>query len=228
MLITVVSVLKWWIKDDIRSMGVSGYLYTLTSAGLVGIESSENIYVPTVATYLLMLIDNTYPLLYINQVGEKIYFSWGFLCKESSLTYVMYFNAWSLHPTRSSRHGYIKETNHPSFRRGRFREALHQTSRHGFIKETETRHQLSWHEYVKERRHQSSRHGCIRRIKGQREQKDRCSEGIDKCERFLPSSVLSSPLFPLHSNIPFSLHSGITFSPTNRPQPIGLHTHTHR
>ena len=32
---------------DIQSMEVSGYLYTLASAGLVGIESSRNIYVPT-------------------------------------------------------------------------------------------------------------------------------------------------------------------------------------
>ena len=35
------------MTDDIRSMEVSGYLCTLTSAGLVGIESSRNIYVPT-------------------------------------------------------------------------------------------------------------------------------------------------------------------------------------
>ena len=39
--------LKWWMMDDIRSMVVNGYLCTLTSAGLVGIESSRNIYVPT-------------------------------------------------------------------------------------------------------------------------------------------------------------------------------------
>ncbi len=38
-------------SDDIRSMEVSGYLYTLTSAGLVGIESSRNIYVPTAPPY---------------------------------------------------------------------------------------------------------------------------------------------------------------------------------
>ncbi len=35
------------MTDDIQSMEVSGYLCTLTSAGLVGIESSRNIYVPT-------------------------------------------------------------------------------------------------------------------------------------------------------------------------------------
>ena len=33
--------------DDILSMEVSGYLCTLTSAELVGIESSRYIYVPT-------------------------------------------------------------------------------------------------------------------------------------------------------------------------------------
>ena len=33
--------------DDIQSMEVSGYLCTLASAGLVGIEPSRNIYVPT-------------------------------------------------------------------------------------------------------------------------------------------------------------------------------------
>ena len=38
------------MTDDIQSMEVSGYLCTLTSAGLVGIESSRNIYVPTVST----------------------------------------------------------------------------------------------------------------------------------------------------------------------------------
>ena len=38
------------MTDDIQSMEVSGYLCTLTSAGLVGIESSRNIYVPTVCT----------------------------------------------------------------------------------------------------------------------------------------------------------------------------------
>ena len=35
------------MTDNIQSMEVSGYLCTLTSAGLVGIESSRNIYVPT-------------------------------------------------------------------------------------------------------------------------------------------------------------------------------------
>ena len=35
------------MTDDIRTMEVSGCLCTLTSAGLVGIESSRNIYVPT-------------------------------------------------------------------------------------------------------------------------------------------------------------------------------------
>ena len=37
------------MTDDIRSMVVNGYLCTLTSAGLVGIESSRNIYVPTLS-----------------------------------------------------------------------------------------------------------------------------------------------------------------------------------
>ncbi len=35
--------LNWWITDDVGGMGVSGYLCTLTSAGLVGVESSRNI-----------------------------------------------------------------------------------------------------------------------------------------------------------------------------------------
>ncbi len=35
------------MTDDIQSMEVSGYLCSLTSTGLVGIESSRNIYVPT-------------------------------------------------------------------------------------------------------------------------------------------------------------------------------------
>ena len=35
------------MTDDIQSMEVSGYLCTLTSAGVVGIESSQNIYVLT-------------------------------------------------------------------------------------------------------------------------------------------------------------------------------------
>ena len=39
------------MTDDIQSMKVSGYLCTLTSAGLVGIESSRNIYVPTNFNY---------------------------------------------------------------------------------------------------------------------------------------------------------------------------------
>ena len=39
------------MTDDVQSMEVSGYLCTLTSAGLVGMESSRNIYVPTFAFY---------------------------------------------------------------------------------------------------------------------------------------------------------------------------------
>ena len=49
----IVFVLKWWITDDIQSMEVSGYLCTLTSAGLVGIETSRNIYVPTIRSSTL-------------------------------------------------------------------------------------------------------------------------------------------------------------------------------
>ena len=37
------------MTDDIQSMEVSGYICTLTSAGLVGIESCRNIYVPTLS-----------------------------------------------------------------------------------------------------------------------------------------------------------------------------------
>ena len=40
------------MTDDIQSMEVSGYLCTLDSAGLVGIESCRNIYVPTPETCL--------------------------------------------------------------------------------------------------------------------------------------------------------------------------------
>ncbi len=35
------------MTDDIESMEVSGYLCTLASAGVLGVESSRNIYVPT-------------------------------------------------------------------------------------------------------------------------------------------------------------------------------------
>ena len=41
------NMLQWLITDDVWNMEVSDYLYTLTGAGLVGIESSRNIYVPT-------------------------------------------------------------------------------------------------------------------------------------------------------------------------------------
>ena len=37
------------MTDDTQSMEVSGYLCILTSAGLVGIEPSRNIYVPTLS-----------------------------------------------------------------------------------------------------------------------------------------------------------------------------------
>ena len=40
------------MTDDFQSMEVSGYLCTLISAGLVGIEPSRNIYVPTTAKRL--------------------------------------------------------------------------------------------------------------------------------------------------------------------------------
>ena len=62
------------VTDDVRSVEVSGYLCTLTNAGLVGIESSRNIYVPTL---LSLRIDDCYHLWLVVDVwgGEHHGFS---------------------------------------------------------------------------------------------------------------------------------------------------------
>ena len=127
--------------------------------------------------------------------------------------------------TNSSRYGCIKETRHQSSRSGCIKESRHQSSRHEYIKEM--KNQSSRHRCINEMRHQSSRHECTKRTKAQREQKDRWSERIDKCERSFPSSVFSSPISSLHSNIPLSLHLSITFSPPTIPSLLD-YTYIHR
>lgn len=83
---------------------------------------------------------------------------WVAVCKESS---PRYFNALSLHPTQSSRHGRIKEIRNQSFWHGCSKEGRYQSSRHGYIREM--RHQSSQHRRIKGMRHLSSQHRCIQR-----------------------------------------------------------------
>ncbi len=86
------------MTDDIQSMEVSGYLCTLTSTGLVGIESSRNIYVPTIRTHtyihtiFLPLIDS-----YINSYVKNGYVANGYVCTilyiHTGIIYVTYIKA---------------------------------------------------------------------------------------------------------------------------------------